>query len=58
MFRDFIMHNLIWDKSERIKRNTLIDQGKYVLDDGLPIIKLGSKLHVLKAAGIPGKYFL
>lgn len=55
MFRDFIMHNLIWDKSERIKRNTLIDQGKYVLDDGLPIIKLGSKLHVLKAAGIPGK---
>lgn len=23
------MRNLIWEKSERIKRNTLIDQGKY-----------------------------
>lgn len=33
------MHNLIWDKSKRIKQNTRIDQGKYVSDDSLPIIK-------------------
>lgn len=51
------MRNLIWEKSERIKRNTLIDQGK-ILDDGLPIIQFGSKLHTPKAAWIPGMLFV
>lgn len=36
----------------------LIDQGKYVLDDGLPIIKLGSKLHALKSSGVSGESYL
>lgn len=40
------------------------NQAKYayrsekVLDDGLPVIQLGSKLHTPKAARIPGMLFV
>lgn len=45
-----LLFNFIWDKSERIKRNTLIGD---IIDGGLSIIDIESKFKALKAAWIP-----
>lgn len=45
-----LLFNFIWDKSERIKRNTLIGD---ITDGGLSIIDIESKFKALKAAWIP-----
>ena len=45
-----LIFNLIWNKTERIKRNTLIGN---ISDGGLAIRYIDSKLKALKAAWVP-----
>lgn len=45
-----LIFNFIWDKSERIRRNTLIGD---ITDGGLSVIDIESKFKALKAAWIP-----
>ena len=45
-----LIYNFLWNKTDRIKRNTLIGD---ILDGGIGIIDLESKLQALKAMWIP-----
>lgn len=45
-----IIYNFIWDKTERIKRNTLIGS---VLNGGLAIVDIECKIKALKASWVP-----
>ena len=45
-----LIFNFIWNKTERIKRNTLIGN---ISDGGLAIMDIDSKLKALKAAWVP-----
>lgn len=45
-----LIYNFIWDKTERIKRNTLIGN---VFNGGLAIVDIECKIKALKASWVP-----